>query len=546
MLGASVAVGLVSALFALPHALSAWWLSPDAIEHLAIANAWRHGSGFVDPVQWNYFLQDHFAPLPAFAERAPVVPVLFALAFEFGATVSNISPLHAIWASTIIALTVPAACQFMRLPAATATALLIGLSPGWILLARYPWTECTAFGAYLLILVSARGVMRSASGAILCALATELAWATRPNLEAIAVAVIVAAVWEVGWRRSVRHAGLWIYALALIALHLSIGILVKSITGLAPYAGYAVGEVLRDTDAFHYRMEYLGPLTFVRTHASELLPSMKVGFDILCQKLYGDGTFHHLGWLLLPALPYALASRRAGSFEQRINAFSALGLSVVVVAVGLQSFDANRYPLFGATGAALCGMAMIDDLALLAGEYFRGILGRATVTLFALLPLVGAVLLICFTTASQSLQDSRAAWQSYQQRGTVEFIDWGLNGSTQQFCRHMDRDAIVAGANPWSYTFWCGNAALFLPIDLGTVEWQQRFIRERHPRYFISDGGYFYYWLQHSKLLTEVARFDRFTLYKVRGHGSETDPWQAPPPVACAGKDSDCTEQLGR
>jgi len=60
---------------AIPPTLERWQLSPDAVEHLAIAQSLVHGSGFVDPVQWSYYLPDG-PPLPAFAIRSPAAPLL--------------------------------------------------------------------------------------------------------------------------------------------------------------------------------------------------------------------------------------------------------------------------------------------------------------------------------------------------------------------------------------------------------------------------------------------------------------------------------------
>jgi hypothetical protein len=46
----------------------------------------------------------------------------------------------------------------------------------------------------LLVLLSAGGVLASARGAVLCALATVLGWLTRPNLGALSLAVLVSVI----------------------------------------------------------------------------------------------------------------------------------------------------------------------------------------------------------------------------------------------------------------------------------------------------------------------------------------------------------------
>jgi hypothetical protein len=55
---AATGVALASGFFAIVPAPVVGALTPDSIEHLAIAHSWVHGSGFVDPVKWNYYLPE--------------------------------------------------------------------------------------------------------------------------------------------------------------------------------------------------------------------------------------------------------------------------------------------------------------------------------------------------------------------------------------------------------------------------------------------------------------------------------------------------------
>ena len=89
----------IVAWLAVPSTLSRWYLTQDAVEHLAIANAWVHGRGFVDPVQWTYFRTG--VPYPATALRAPVISILVAAPMALGATLATVMQLHALWSTRL-------------------------------------------------------------------------------------------------------------------------------------------------------------------------------------------------------------------------------------------------------------------------------------------------------------------------------------------------------------------------------------------------------------------------------------------------------------
>lgn len=530
-------VALVVALLSLPHALSQWWLGPDVIEHLAIANAWIHGAGFVDPVLTSYYL-NRSVPLPAFATRAAVTPMLAAVAFALGATLPNIFPLHALWSSCIAGVTVLVGRRFMRLPAAVGAAVVIVLSPAWLYLARFPLTEITAFGSYLLFLWTARGVTRSVRGALFCAIATVVAWATRANFIALFPAVLVAAVLEIGPRRSIRCRSLWAYLLCFVVLYELVCVSVTAWTGLAPYARYAdSGQFFEDIDLMHYKWQYPGAWAFVAAHWDEVSNRIALNVSQYRQVLFFDSIFHYVGWLM-PAAFYALVG--PGTIERRINALAALGFSVALILDYSHPFDAYRYPLWTAVSSCFCGFVLLDDLAAaIERALSRHALWGARLARAA--PLVGALSLVSATTVSSSIASSHAAWQSYQRGDPVYGPSfWDPSVVTVPMCRYMNKDAIVAGPNPWSYTLWCGNAALELPPDLDSEELQQRFLRERHPRYLISAGTD---WLATSPQVRLVTTIFFRNIYEVREPGPESRPWNAPPPLVCLGRDPECTRR---
>jgi hypothetical protein len=91
---AALATGLFVAAVVVPPTWHSCLRAPDTIDYLGIANAWVNGAGFVDPVKWNYYLAAP-VPLPAFAVRAPVPPLLAAIPLALGGGASTIAGWHA-------------------------------------------------------------------------------------------------------------------------------------------------------------------------------------------------------------------------------------------------------------------------------------------------------------------------------------------------------------------------------------------------------------------------------------------------------------------
>src|SRR5262245_2764469 len=539
-IAAAAGVAALAALAAVPPTLARWPLSPDAVEHLAIANALVHGAGFVDPVQWTYYLPQG-PPLPAFAVRAPVVPLLLAVPLALGATLAATLVAHAIWASLVAGAGVLVARRFVGLPAALGAGLAVGGSLAWATVASHPWTEATAFAALLLVLATARGALRSAPGALACAASTLVAWATRPNLGLLAPAVVIAAAWQLGPRAALRSRPLWIYALGFAALHRFVVVAVRGLTGEAPYAGYGfLLEVLRIPDAWLYQTRYAGPAAFVAAHAgavAELVVANALG---LARALLLDPRLHWAGWLLPLALVACVRERGGGEegFEARVCLVLAAGLALAAVA-NFAVFDALRFPLPIAAACWLAGLWALDRAAArraarAAGR--RGALWRAA-------PLAAALLAFAAASAPSLVRGALALAQRPPGPAPQGYDAW--DGAARAWCPLLDPDALVAAPSPWSFALWCGSAALRLPSDLSSPEWLARFLDEKRPRYLAASGPRFAALFAASPRLVRRAALGRSVLYEV----VDADPlgvWHAPPPVVCAGRAEACPRRPRR
>jgi hypothetical protein len=548
-IAAALATAALAASRSVPPTLVGWPLSPDAVEHLAIANALAHGAGFVDPVQWAYYLPAG-PPLPAFAVRAPVVPLLLAAPLALGATLSQVLLLHALWASLLAGACVLVAHRFMALPAAIGAGLGIAGSAAWATVASRPLTEATALGALLLVLATVRGVQRSVPGALACAACTLLAWATRPNLGILAPAVVLAALWQAGPRAALRSRALWAYALGFALLHRLVVHAVRELTGAAPYAGYGfLLEVLRIPDAWLYQTRYAGPAAFVTEHASLVAERLLANALGLLRALFVDPSFQWPGWLLLPALWVAVRERGRPASEEGLEArvclVAALGLALVAVA-NYAVFDPRRFPLPIAIALWLAGMWALERAGLAraarAAAGARGPEGRRA-RLWRAAPLAAAALLFAPASAPSLACELRAFAARPPGPPQGRYDDW--DPVARAWCPLLDPDALVAAPSPWSFTLWCGNAALRIPSDLVSQAWLARYLDEKRPRYLAASGPRFAALFAASPRLVLRAAQGRSVLYEV-AEAEPPDVWRAPPPLACAGRAAECARPRRR
>jgi hypothetical protein len=519
-------VAAAAAARSLPHALALGLPGPDAIEHLAIANAWVHGAGFVDPVKWHHYLTGP-PPLPATAVRPPAVPMLAALAFSLGASLRGVFVLHALWAAGIGVAFFACAGRLMRWPAAAAAALLLVQSDAWVLLSSTPATEVTAVGALILVLFTARGVTRSSPRALACAAATVAAWLVRPNLAGLVLAVAVAA----GWRGGPGRSGAWLYLLAALGLGGLVHLGVASATGLAPYAGYGVvAESLGEADRLLYQREWVGARAFVEAHWREILPILALRAQQLLRALCLAPDFLYVGWLAPTGLWFALRARRASEeVELRAAALALLGFALVVIG-NYAAFEGLRYPLLVAVPAWLCGLAWIDALAARLEQRLRARRPGRPAAWVGALPLALALAIFAVGLASGPPRHlAEFGWDRYRE---LYGEDW------RRLCPHLDADAVVATPDPWPATTWCGNAAVRLPLDLAEPEARDRFLGENRVRYLVVGESPPLPWLPDRARFRRLGTSGSLVLHELREPGPAV--WRAPPPLVCAGLDPDC------
>lgn len=549
--GAALLVAVLAAVPTVPRAGLSEALWPDAVEFLAIANSWVHGAGFVDPIKWTYYL-DVTAPFPAFALRPPVPPLLFALPLALGGSVAAVKAFHALLGSLVAGSVVLLARRTMRLPAAVACGLLIGLSPAWTHLALMPLSDLPAIGALLGVLATAPGTTRSARGALACVLATLLGWTTRPNLLLLVGAIVLCAVWAQGVRASWRSRPLRIYLGGVVAGYALIHWLTVLVTGFAPYQGYGfMMEMLSDLSALSYQKEYVGAVTFVWRHLGAVLGAIGRNAVELVWYLFASPPFGYVGWIALPGSVYCVLFARGDA--ERVARLRLAGLATWIFAaqavLTYGAFDAYRYPLPTVVCGALCGFAWLDDLMRRSKERAcapqRPRAVAAASGALALVPLVAAVALLVQLGGTKMLRSAVPQWQAFLTDAPRPVAKAG--SELGELCRSMRRGMLVAAADPWSVHALCGNPAITLPRDLTRLpELRQKFLANERPRYVVRDAAPQRAWIARSPLLKRVAANGRFALYEVRWAEPRPAAWIGAPPLRCAGRGEECLEKVGR
>jgi hypothetical protein len=508
-----------------------WPISEDALEYAGIAQYFVEGRGFVNPVMLSFTLDDAVPPLPGFATRAPVLPLLLAIPISLGASLHALGILHQAWAALIVGALVLVARRSMSLAAAVACAATFAWSTGWLVVSQVLVTEVSAVGALLLVIVTARGASRSLPGALVAAGVAVLAWLTRPNLGLVVPAVWLAGASTLGPRAALRSRPLWLYALASAAAYAGIVVAHRAATGVAPYAQY---DVLTRSLSFHdfaaYETLAPGTLEFVRGHWAGVRSAWAEQLRGLATVLFTPGFFPPVGWLAVPALAHALRSPRPGAFEQRVAALAGVVLLLPLLVLYAPS-DPRRYPIPSVVALWIAELGLLDDLRRVLGERMRG-RGWPWATLLSPTALLALALAwVAAGSLPRIVGDHAAILRQHRMQGSLPSVNpW--DPVARDFCPLVFPGAVVAaGPSPWAFYFWCGNPSMWTPNDLTSLESLDRFLAEHRPDYVVASQAQSRSLLRHSPRLRLVARRRGWILYRVDAAPGERDRRPAPLPL---------------
>ena len=522
---AAVAAGVVA--LALPSTLADWWITPDAVEYLGIAHSVSSGAGFVDPVVYSHYLPPDY-PMPAAAARPPLLPLLLAVPLGLGASIEQVAALHVLWAALVTAGVFAVGARWSGLAGGLAAAIGFGFSFGWTAPARMLLTETTSGALVLALVVAAPRAARSSRGAAAFAGLAFLAWLCRPNLSLALPALLAACATTVGPRGVLRSRPAWVAVLAFAALVAGCSAALVATTGLAPYAHHGVLlETLGAEDARFYQREYVGALRYFAAHAREVTALLLWNVRHVLRSLFLVPDWHYAGWLALPGVVAGLRARGRAALERRFTAW--LLLSQIPPAFLVPgSVEPMRLSLVFALCAWLLGAELLDRL--FAAAAARAADRRVAHVLRAGAPALAVAAFACSPSASYQIGLARDALRATEAHGTrARGAPWV---AAAKLCPLLERDALVASPDPWAVYLWCGNLGLWLPVDLDSEAWVERYLEEQAPAFVVVDRSPPYAALRRSPALSRVAAAGELDVYRVVNASPRSRPWRAPPPLA--------------
>lgn len=493
----------------------------DAVEHLAIGHAFAEGHGFVNPIQWHFGL-DGPPPISAAASRPPLLPFLLAIALSVDATLDQIILVHGLFSALVALGMFLLACRSMHPVLAATATLLVVLAHPWLLVGATPLSEVTAMATYLLVVATAASASRSWTGALLCAVATMLAWLARPNLAPLWLAVFVAGACDLRRPGDVFRSPLLVYVMAVAGTFWAASWAIEAQTGQPPYAGYEHAlEHFPEARAYLYGNEYVGTLPFIWARLDAVLGACASNAWRLFSFLFLSPRYSFAGWFLVLGAVGLLRAPRRASIEERVYVLSALGFCAIIV-LTFPAFDPTRYPLFPAAAGILGGFATLDRW--LASRVPPGPdLARPRVrhAILALLFLGLGARVVSLASLSGSIDASQHAGQ-----GAYEDA-WRAGG----LCRVIADSRVVLSDDPWSVHWACGNLAVRVPADLRKDGVHDRFVEDYAPRYLVTHRKA---WKQ--RALEDTRLEQRFTdrgvsVFEIDGVGAPgAKRWASRPP----------------
>jgi hypothetical protein len=250
--------------------------------------------------------------------------------------------------------------------------------------------------------------------------------------------------------------------------------------------------------------------------------------------------FHFLGWLAVPAWIYAFF-RHPRSFASMVIAWAALAF-IAVVATFYAGYEPERLSLPAVVCMLFLIAQMLDDLGRWAKRRLPERWKRVPV---AHIPLIAAVVVMALFPG-QTIGNARRSIDSFNRQGMRPPAGI-FRQLPSRMCAAMDRNALVAAANPWNVQLWCGNAAFWLPPDLDSQEVLDRYLAEIRPAFIVANTGRPRLWPKQADPKTRNAVFESapqlqkivagsgLAIYRVLEPKPYEPGWTAPPPLVRMG-----------
>lgn len=463
-------VALLAFVLYLPTAARVLKLGPDVVEYLDVGRRLAAGEGYLLGVK-AFHVGGTDVLHDGLAERPPLFPLLIAGLYWLGLGPISVQVLNAVLAAASAGLVVLIGSRLFGPRTGTLAGILVVASPLMVERMIWPMTEAATISLSLLAtwLViryadSGRTLPLALSGLVL-----GLAYLARPTT-AVLVGVLGLGTWLLARDRRRRRAGVAALLLGTVACAAPITIYSLVTRGSLSYSGQTyLYSVYKDPEVME--LGFNGPLPtageFIAANPGLVMGAITETFAAYARLLF-------LEWELL--LPLIVAWPMVASALVRRRYSREAGVVLLVVAANFVVYGLtwstfqDRYLLL--TLILLVPFA-VDGLARIGLDRWRapGPLGLS--------PLVAIVLGVVATWSPALVRDYRGEYRYGELPSPVRRDEglrwtgpprWVRDDDLQRVVNWVntrtERDAAVAHAQPWPFTFFTSRPAVLAPKTL--------------------------------------------------------------------------------
>ena len=488
-------VALLAFALYVPTAARILKLGPDAVEYLDVGRRLAAGEGYLLGVK-AFHVGGTDVLHDGFAERPPLFPFVIAFLYWIGLGHLSVQVVNAGLAAACVALVVVIGSRLFGPRTGTLAGVLAAASP--LMLERMIWPMTEALTVSLSLLATWLVIRYADSPRLvplgLAGLTLGLGYLARPTT-AILVGVLGLGAWLLARDRARRPAAVaaFVGAAAVCAAPITVYSLVTR--GTLSYSGQTyLYSVYKDPEVMEFGFN--GPLptagAFIAANPGLVAGAIGETFVAYAYLLFLEW---ELLLPLLPAWPLALAALVRGRYSREAGIVLLVAAANFVVYGLTWSTFQDRYLLL--TLLLLLPFA-VDGLARLGLDRWRAP-GPLALSPLALSPLVVVVLGVVAIWSPVFLREYRDEFRYGEQPAAVRRDDGLRWTGPRRWVRDDDlsrvvnwvntrteRDAVLAHAQPWPFTFFTSRPAVLVPQTL-TRERLRDFLTEYRVAYVLFD-----------------------------------------------------------
>lgn len=284
--GVSFAVTLIFALYS-------WFIdNKDHVEFMGTALYLINGNGWVNPLKIIYNF-DAPAPVPAFAFRGAFYPLILALFLKISPHVLSLKIFNALLASLTAPIAFVLFKRFYSARSAFFGALFFFTTPGWLVVAKTPWSEPLVCLMWLVPLACWFLISPSTGQALLTGFVAILAWGTKPQLGFFFPLLGLSLLILSGWKKFIQNRLFWMGTLTFYLGTGLIKLFYHHYSDLWPYFAYQTWlRSESNAAALHFQTDFSqSVMAFFISHYRPIIDLILSNISIFFKMLFSGYYF---------------------------------------------------------------------------------------------------------------------------------------------------------------------------------------------------------------------------------------------------------------